>query len=75
VRLRQSRLPGKTCVGNRHHRHGKHAAPRDNLTSREVYELAVDGNELAHRIFVSVGEALGVALAMLVNTFNFRSTW
>jgi glucokinase len=43
----------------------------DNLTSREVYDLAVGGNELAHRIFISVGEALGVALAMLVNTFNF----
>ena len=43
----------------------------DNLSSREVYELAVEGNELARRIFVSVGEALGVALAMLVNTFNF----
>jgi len=41
------------------------------LTAREVYELALGGNEKAARIFVSMGEALGVALATLVNTFNF----
>ena len=29
------------------------------------------GSEKARTIFVSVGEALGIALAMLVNTFNF----
>jgi glucokinase len=43
----------------------------DNLSSREIYDLAVAGNEKARRIFNIVGEALGVALAMLVNTFNF----
>jgi len=43
----------------------------DHLSSREVYDLAVGGNERAQRIFVAVGQALGVALAMLVNTFNF----
>ena len=43
----------------------------DALTSKEVYDLALKGNEKARTIFVSVGEALGVVLAMLVNTFNF----
>ena len=43
----------------------------DNLTSLDVYNMALEGNDLAKRVFSSVGEALGVALAMLVNTFNF----
>ncbi len=43
----------------------------DALTAKEVYDLAIGGSEKAQTIFVSVGEALGIALAMLVNTFNF----
>lgn len=43
----------------------------DALTAKEVYDLAMGGSEKAHAIFVSMGEALGVAMAMLVNTFNF----
>jgi glucokinase len=43
----------------------------DQVTSREVYELAVDGNERAMRIWTIMGESLGVVLATLVNTFNF----
>lgn len=43
----------------------------DGLTAEQVYDLAMGGNRKAKTIFVSVGEALGVALAMLVNTFNF----
>jgi len=43
----------------------------ENLSSREVYDLAMAGNEKAHAIFIAVGQALGVALATLVNTFNF----
>jgi glucokinase len=43
----------------------------DNLTSADVYDLAMGGNENARRIFESMGQALGVALAMLVNAFNF----
>jgi len=43
----------------------------DALTASQVYDLAVAGNEKARTIFVSMGEALGIALAMLVNTFNF----
>jgi glucokinase len=43
----------------------------DGLTAKQVYDLAIAGSEKAQTIFVSVGEALGIALAMLVNTFNF----
>ncbi len=43
----------------------------DALSSERVYDLARGGNEKAQAIFVSMGEALGIALAMLVNTFNF----
>jgi len=41
------------------------------LTSEDVYNLAVAGNERAIAIFHSMGEALGVALANLINIFNF----
>ncbi len=41
------------------------------LTSEEVFNLAVEGDERAQAIFISMGRSLGVALAMLVNTFNF----
>ncbi|MFN7920812.1 MAG: ROK family protein [Bryobacteraceae bacterium] len=43
----------------------------DNLTSKEVYDLAVAGNPLAKRIFESMGRALGIALASLINIFNY----
>ena len=43
----------------------------DNLTSLDVYHLALEGNDRARQVFASMGSALGVALAMLVNTFNF----
>jgi glucokinase len=33
--------------------------------------MALEGHESAKRVFDMMGEALGVALAMLVNTFNF----
>jgi glucokinase len=41
------------------------------LTSEDVYKLAVEGNDRAKAIFVSMGEALGIALANLINAFNF----
>jgi len=41
------------------------------LTAKQVYDLAISGNSRAQTIFVSMGEALGIALAMLINTFNF----
>jgi glucokinase len=43
----------------------------DGLSAKQVYDLALAGSEKAGTIFISMGEALGVALAMLVNTFNF----
>ena len=41
------------------------------LTSEQVYKLAVAGDEKAIRIFEAMGRYLGVALATLVNIFNF----
>lgn len=43
----------------------------ENVTSAEVFNLATAGNERAKMIFRHVGAALGVALANLVNIFNF----
>ncbi len=43
----------------------------DGITSEEIYNLAVAGNERARMIFTAVGEYLGIALAGLVNIFNF----
>jgi glucokinase len=41
------------------------------VTSQQVYELAAAGNERAKLVFESVGRALGIALANLINIFNF----
>jgi glucokinase len=41
------------------------------LTSEDVYNAAVAGDERAKSIFKSMGEALGIALASLINIFNF----
>ena len=43
----------------------------ENLTARDVFDLAEQGNELARRVFRRMGVALGIALANLVNVFNF----
>lgn len=43
----------------------------ENLSSKEVCDLAMAGDEKARRIWKIVGESLGVALANLVNAFNF----
>jgi glucokinase len=46
----------------------------EELSSKEVYELALrpdPAGEKARTVWRIVGESLGVALAMLVNTFNF----
>lgn len=40
-------------------------------TSASVYELALKGNERALWVFESMGRALGVAIASLINVFNF----
>jgi glucokinase len=41
------------------------------LTSEDVYKAAVGGDARAKMIFKSMGEALGLALASLINIFNF----
>lgn len=43
----------------------------ENMSAKQVYDLAVAGEERAIRIFQSMGEALGIAIATLINTFNF----
>jgi glucokinase len=40
------------------------------ISAKRVYERAVAGDERAREIFISMGEALGIALATLVNAFN-----
>lgn len=41
------------------------------LSAEDVYNLACDGNDRALAIFKAVGESLGIALASLINIFNF----
>jgi len=43
----------------------------ENIQAKRVYELAVEGEERARRIFESMGRALGIGLASLINIFNF----
>jgi glucokinase len=43
----------------------------DDLTAEEVYKLAKDGDEKARMIFHTTGMMLGIALATLINIFNF----
>jgi glucokinase len=42
-----------------------------NPTAEDIFKLAEAGDWKAQQIFRSMGEALGTALATLVNTFNF----
>ncbi|MEP7354003.1 MAG: ROK family protein [Acidobacteriota bacterium] len=46
------------------------AASRE-LTSADVFELAEQGDPRAQAVFQSVGQSLGIALASLINIFNF----
>ena len=43
----------------------------DRLTSEDIFHLAQQGNEKALMIWISMGRALGIALATLINLFNF----
>lgn len=43
----------------------------EDLTSEQVYKLAVSGNNNAMMIFHSMGTALGISIANLINIFNF----
>lgn len=40
-------------------------------SAKEVYDMAMDGNARAKTIFEHMGKSLGIALATLINTFNF----
>ncbi|HLH03416.1 MAG TPA: ROK family protein [Bryobacteraceae bacterium] len=44
---------------------------REIRSAADVYALAVQGNPRALRVFESMGRALGIALASLINIFNF----
>jgi glucokinase len=41
------------------------------FSAREVYDLAIAGNTRALLVFESMGRALGIAIANLINLFNF----
>lgn len=56
-----------TAMGRMMHFGGAH---RD-LTAERVHELARAGNERARQVFEAMGRALGVAIANLINIFNF----
>lgn len=43
----------------------------DDVTAKDVADMAVAGNPKAQMVFHSMGEAIGIVLAMLVNAFNF----
>ena len=43
----------------------------DEITAEDVYQLAKDGNEKAKMVFHTMGTMLGIALANLINIFNF----
>jgi glucokinase len=43
----------------------------DGLTAEAVFNMAIDGNVKAKMIFQSMGSALGIAIANLINIFNF----
>lgn len=43
----------------------------DEITAEDVYQLAKDGNEKAKMVFHTMGSMLGIALASLINIFNF----
>jgi glucokinase len=49
----------------------RHLNLGENLTSEEVCKLALGGNRDARRVFESMGSALGIGLANLVQIFNF----
>lgn len=40
-------------------------------SAKQVYDMAINGNERAKTIFLLVGEALGILLSTLINAFNF----
>jgi len=49
----------------------RHLSLGEQLTSEDVYKLAIAGNAEAKRIFDSMGRALGIGLSIFIQTFNF----
>ncbi len=49
----------------------RHLSLGDNLSSKDVYDLAMGGNAAARRVFDAIGRVLGIGLATYVQTFNF----
>jgi glucokinase len=43
----------------------------DDLSSKDVYDMAAAGDTKAQEIFRTMGEALGIAIATMINLFNF----
>jgi glucokinase len=43
----------------------------DDITSEQVYQLARSGNDRAQMVFQTMGTMLGIAIANLINIFNF----
>jgi glucokinase len=43
----------------------------EDITAEDVYKLAIGGNKRARHCFITMGRALGIALANLINVFNF----
>lgn len=43
----------------------------DQATAEDVFHMAVEGNEKARMIFIAMGRALGIAIATLINIFNY----
>ncbi len=49
----------------------RHLSLGDDLSSKDVYDLAMSGNAAARRVFEAMGRALGIGLAAYVQIFNF----
>ncbi len=73
---------GNPCGCGNHGCAEKHASARaiaamaglvglGDITSEECYALALAGNKKAQMVFTSMGQTLGILLALLINTFNF----
>ena len=50
----------------------KAASTDPEFSSKAIYNLAIQGDEEARKIFARVGRALGICLANLVNAFNLQ---
>jgi glucokinase len=50
----------------------KAASSDPEFSSKTIYNLAIQGDEEARKIFVRVGRALGICIANLVNAFNLN---